>query len=128
MILCDTNILIEFYKGNTETTLTLKKIGQNNIAVSVITKAELLYGARDRQELDRINRHLEQCRCYHVTSDISELFIKLMRDYAPSHKPSIPDLLIAATAITHDLIVYTLNSKDFRFIDGVRLYSESKSD
>jgi tRNA(fMet)-specific endonuclease VapC len=40
MILCDTNILIEFYKGNTATTQTLKAIGQNNIAVSVITKAE----------------------------------------------------------------------------------------
>ena len=38
MILCDTNILIEFYKGNPSVVQTLKTIGAANIAVSVITK------------------------------------------------------------------------------------------
>lgn len=51
MILCDTNILIEYYKANPIVLQALKLIGDSNIAVSVITKAELFYGAKNKQEL-----------------------------------------------------------------------------
>lgn len=51
MILCDTNILIEIYKGNMTIVEIVKKIGQENIAISDVTRAELLYGARDKKEL-----------------------------------------------------------------------------
>jgi predicted nucleic acid-binding protein len=53
MILCDTNILIEFYKGNEPITTTLRTIGIPNLAVSVITAGELYYGARNKQELKK---------------------------------------------------------------------------
>lgn len=51
MILCDTNILIEIYKGNTFIIDTVKKIGQEKIAVSDVTTAELYFGARNKEEL-----------------------------------------------------------------------------
>jgi predicted nucleic acid-binding protein len=122
MILCDTNILIEFYKGNPEIIQTLRTIGSTNIAVSVITKAELFYGARDKQELAKIERHLGQCHCYGLNPAISSLFIDLMRRYSLSHKASVPDMLIAATALSHDVALYTLNTKDFKFIPDLNLY------
>lgn len=123
MILCDTNILIELYKNNSPIIKTLQAIGKDNIAVSVITKAELLYGARNKQELTRIKRHLDYCHCYPLTADISGIFIELMANYSLSHKPSIPDMLIAATAINQDIELYTINTKDFKFIPAIRLYS-----
>ena len=122
MILCDTNILIDFYKGNPAIVQSLKTIGPANIAVSVITKAELFYGARDKQELAKIERHLEKCHCYGLNPAISTLFIDLMRRYSLSHKVAIPDMLIAATAISHDVTLYTLNTKDFKFIPDLNLY------
>ena len=122
MILCDTNILIEFYKGKPTVIQTLQHIGSADIAVSVITKAELFYGARDKQELVKIERHLSLCHCYGLDDAISILFIELMSRYSLSHKVSIPDMLIAATAISHELELYTLNSKDFKFIPGLNLY------
>lgn len=122
MILCDTNILIEFYKGNPAIIQTLRTIGPANIAVSTITKAELFHGARDKQELVKIERHLGQCHCYSLNPAISSLFIDLMRRYSLSHKVSIPDMLIAATAISHDVALYTLNTKDFKFIPDLNLY------
>jgi tRNA(fMet)-specific endonuclease VapC len=122
MILCDTNILIEFYKGNLTVIQTLQHMGSANIAVSVITKAELFYGARDKQELVKIERHLSLCRCYGLNDAISTLFIELMNRYSLSHKVSIPDMLIAATAISYELELYTLNSKDFKFIPELNLY------
>jgi tRNA(fMet)-specific endonuclease VapC len=51
MILCDTNILIEFYKGNQQIVDILHRIGPANMAVSVVTVGELFHGARDRREL-----------------------------------------------------------------------------
>jgi len=125
MILCDTNILIEFYKANSTVIQTLQSIGSANIAVSVITKAELFYGARDKQELLKIERHLSACHCYGLNDSISALFIEQMSYYSLSHRASIPDMLIAATAISHGFELYTLNTKDFKFIPELRLYSEA---
>lgn len=45
MILCDTNILIEFYKGDSKIVGTLQKIGLSNLAISAVTTGELYYGA-----------------------------------------------------------------------------------
>lgn len=121
-VLCDTNILIEYYKDNATVLQQLKQIGANNIAVSVITKAELFYGARDKQELIKLERHLSFCHCYQLDGEVSLLFADLMKTYALSHRVSIPDMLIAATAIVHNLPLYTLNTKDFRFIPNIHLY------
>jgi hypothetical protein len=88
MILCDTNILIEFYKN----------------------------------ELNRIQKHLDLLQNIPIDRLISEQFIQLMANYSLSHKLTIPDALIADTALVKDLKLYTLNIKDFRFIENLRLY------
>jgi predicted nucleic acid-binding protein len=121
-ILCDTNILIEYYKNNADVLQQLKTIGAANIAVSVITQAELFYGARNKQELQMLERHLSFCYCYQVDTKISELFAQLMKTYSLSHRATIADMLIAATAVVHAVPLYTLNVKDFRFIPNIQLY------
>ncbi len=45
MILCDTDVFIEFYKNSARTVQELRAIGQIHIAVSAITQAELYFGA-----------------------------------------------------------------------------------
>jgi tRNA(fMet)-specific endonuclease VapC len=121
-VLCDTNILIEYYKANSVVLQQLKKICASNIAISVITKAELFYGAKNKQELLMIERHLSFCHCYPLNTQVSLLFAELMKTFALSHRSSIPDMLIAATAIVHDAPLLTLNVKDFCFIPDIRLY------
>jgi tRNA(fMet)-specific endonuclease VapC len=122
MILCDTNILIEFYKNNPNIVQELRRIGSSNLAISVITKAELYYGAINKPELNQIKKHLDLISNIPLTQVISAQFIQLMTDYSLSHKLTIPDALIAATAITQDLELYTLNIKDFRFIKDLKIY------
>lgn len=123
MILCDTNIFIEFYKKNESIIQSLHVIGKENIAISVITEAELLYGALNSQELRKLQKHLAMCHNYPLSREVSKVFIELMNRYALSHRPSIPDLLIGATAIVNNLELFTLNTKDFRFIPEIKLYS-----
>lgn len=122
MILCDTNILVEFYKNNSNVVQELRLIGLNNLAISVITQAELYYGALNKNELNKIKKHLALLNLYTLDANISNQFINLMETYSLSHKLTIPDALIASTALVHQLVLYTLNYNDFRYITGLTLY------
>lgn len=56
MILCDTNILIELYKNNANVTHALRSVGPENLAISVVTQAEMYFGALDRAEMQQIKK------------------------------------------------------------------------
>jgi predicted nucleic acid-binding protein len=125
MILCDTNILIEFYKNNPQIVQELRHIGQSQLAISVVTQAELYFGALNKAELRKIKQHLSLLHLLPIDVPISGQFLQLMETYSLSHKLSLPDALIAAAALLHDLELYTLNVKDFRFIPNLKLYRTS---
>lgn len=122
MILCDTNILIEFFKNNATVSQELRQIGSAELAVSVITMAELFYGARDKAELRTIQTRLAVLKQIELDLETSAIFVELMGKYVLSHRLSLPDALIAATALRHDAVLYTFNLKDFKYIPGLRLY------
>lgn len=122
MILCDTNILIEFYKNNSGVISVMRGVGLPNLAVSVITIGELYYGARDSRELTKIKKHLSSLNQIAVDEETSEITLSLLETYALSHRLSLPDAIIAATALRHSIELYTLNLKDFRYIDGLSIY------
>ena len=122
MILCDTNILIDFYKGNSNIINELQKAVLDNLAVSVITAGELYFGARDKQELMKMRKHLSLMKQISLDTNSSNQFLALLEEFALSHRLSVPDALIAATALSQNLPLYTLDVKDFRFIPGLELY------
>ncbi|MBD2571422.1 type II toxin-antitoxin system VapC family toxin [Anabaena lutea FACHB-196] len=100
----------------------LSRIGLHQLAVSAITQAELYYGAINNVELKKIKKHLGLLHIFSVDVMVSTQFIELMEIYSLSHKLSIPDALIASTALVHNIDLYTLNFKDFRFIEGLNLH------
>jgi tRNA(fMet)-specific endonuclease VapC len=123
MILCDTNILIEFYNNNPSVIQNLRGVGQENLAISAITQAELYYGALNKRELQRIKKHLSLLHLYHVDIAISNLSLELLETYVLGNKLSLPDAVISATALVHDVELYTLNLKDFRYIPNLKIYA-----
>ena len=122
VVLCDTNILIEFYKGNNNVLKSLEEIGQNNIVISIITAGELIYGALNKKELSIIRKDISFLTSYPLNQDICDVFIELMVKYSLSHKLSLPDAFIAATAIAKDVPLFTLNQKDFKYIKDLRMW------
>ncbi len=123
VVLCDTNILIEFYKNNQKIVAVLRDIGAENIAISAVTAGELLFGALNKKEVQTIKRDIEHLILMHINDLISEKYIELMLQYSKSHGLAIPDALIAATALVNNVSLYTLNRKDFIFIAGLTLYN-----
>jgi predicted nucleic acid-binding protein len=122
MVLCDTNIFIEVYRQNLAIRLELEKIGDNNIAVSDITRAELFYGAINKAELQKIRDDMSCIVSLPIKTKISQIAVDLVAQYCLSHKLDIEDALIAATAIYYDMDFFTLNLKDFRFLPDIKLY------
>jgi predicted nucleic acid-binding protein len=124
MILCDTDIFIEAFKNNTLATGSLRRIGFQNIALSAISLMELYFGALNKRELAKIKSRLQKLEIINLDQKITETAINMIERYAKSHGLHIPDALIAATAICKGMQLLTYNVKDFKFIEGIRLYSE----
>jgi len=123
MIFLDTNILIDYYRGQETIREQLHQIGFSELGISVITPMELYYGARNKQELLRLKHSLTSLHIFYLTTSISQRALHLIELFAKSHTLQIPDALIAATAIDHDLPLFTLNTKDFQFIPDITLYT-----
>jgi len=121
VIVLDTNILIEVFKGNEEIINAVVDAGPDNISLSSISAMELYYGALNKLELQRIHKYLGSFRIVHISVAISETATTLITRYAKSHNLQIPDALIAATAIESQSELLTLNTRDFRFIHGLSL-------
>jgi len=122
MILCDTDVIIEILKGNEKIIKTIESIGLENIAISSITVMELYFGALNKNELDKIKKHLKALNIVHFDNDVSELAVSMIESYSKSHGLQIPDAIIAATTLLLEMKLLTLNLKDFRYIDGLKLH------
>jgi len=122
IVVCDTNIIIEALKQNEAVVGEIKKIGINNIAISVLTIAELLFGARDKKEYNKIKKYIDYIRIIPLNQEICEIFIEHIDKYALSHRIGIPDTFIASTVLFYETELYTLNKKDFNFIPNIKLY------
>ena len=122
MILCDTDVYIEYFKGKANAKSVFDKIGVSNIAISAVTVMELYYGALNARELAKIKEAISTLRLVLIDAEVCQEAIDLMERYSKSHGLRIPDALIAATAITHSSPLLTYNSRDFQFIADVQLY------
>jgi predicted nucleic acid-binding protein len=122
MIVCDTNILIEIYRNNIGVIAAVAAIGQENIAISDVTRAELFVGALNKRELNTLIKDTNRLHILPLEREISTLSISLLTKYYLSHGLDFHDALIAATVIHHRTPLFTLNMKDFAFIPDVQLF------
>jgi predicted nucleic acid-binding protein len=123
VVLVDTDVIVEFLKGSAEATRSLSEIGARNIAISAITRMELLVGAQNNRELARIEKAISAIQEIPISEPVSRGATSLIKRYAKSHGLKIPDGIIAATAIEQEIRLFTYNVRDFKFIEGLTLHS-----
>jgi predicted nucleic acid-binding protein len=68
MVLVDTNVIIEAFKGAQETIELLERIGLKNLVVSTITQMELYIGALNKNELNLIRNRLNNIKILDINS------------------------------------------------------------
>jgi predicted nucleic acid-binding protein len=122
MILLDTCILIEHYRGTNPEISGFLDSCTEAMCISAITDMEIAYGVRNKCELQQHQKLLEvlNIRILDINEAISANARQWVRDYGLSHTLHLADALIAATADHHALTLYTFNRKDFRFL-GISL-------
>jgi len=128
-IICDTDILIDYWDTSNPRHTRTKEIlenhiGLNNVVLSAITKMELLLGATNKADLNQLNKKLLRFNIALINNDITLTAFDLLRTYNLSHGLKIPDCIIASTVIITNLELFTYNIKDFTFIRKLKLYSD----
>jgi predicted nucleic acid-binding protein len=119
--LCDTNVLIEYLRGNAAIRDRLLRDKAGGLAIPAIALMELLVGARNQNEIRLIKKTFKDYCVIEINETISTLARRLIESYGKSRGLLIPDALIAAAAITRKLPLYTLNLADFQFIPQLKL-------
>src|SRR6201986_4485390 len=109
MVIFDTDILIELYRGNLAVREEVLRIHSNVFYISSITAAEFMVGAKDKADFKRIEKQLSKYTLIPINTEISDIFIDLFKSLTLSHRPGIADTLIAATALYYHLPLYTNN-------------------
>ncbi len=119
--LIDSNIWI-YALGNISEIIELftNIYNDNNGGYSFITEIEILgYKKIESNELSKLKKMLDLSNKYDMTNDILKRTIKLRQNYSIK----TPDAIIAATALTNDLILVTRNTKDFNKIKELKLFN-----
>ena len=116
--LLDSDWLIDALVGVPSTLANIDELGRHLVGVSIVSHGELLEGAYAHldpaSELVRYRVFLSRFPMLPLTGSIMERFGKLRYDLRRQGQ-LIPDLdlLIAATAIDHDLALATRNLRHF---------------
>lgn len=107
-VLVDTDIFIDHLRGAAEL-----KPGRHRLHYSVITRAELFAGSTGTELAVRV---LAPFREISVDRAVAERAGRIRRESGLR----MPDALIAATAIEHNLGLVTRNAKHFEVVRGLR--------
>lgn len=131
MIVCDTDVMIDYLDRNSLRHVQVKKCidswPDTHWVLSVITCMELILGVANKVHQDKVFKGLSRFNVLHITTPISALAYDLSRKYSLSHGIGLGDSLIAATCLIDDLPLYTYNQKHFKFLPELELYTPNFS-
>jgi len=125
--LLDTCVVSDFVKGEPNTSQRLKSISPEDIAISSITSMELKYGlAINPQKAVKIqaliNSFLDSVTILPFGKEEAKQTAQIRSFLKQAGTPiGAYDVLIAATAVTHKLILVTANVREFERISNLQI-------
>ena len=118
-ILIDTDVMIDYLRGNEKAVSFLRKHA-DHIALSSITVAELYAGVRNGAEEETLDALMALFRIVPVTGQNAKLGGLLKRTFGRSHGVGLADAIIAATAQLENAELATLNTKHYPMLAGLK--------
>lgn len=118
-LLVDTDVLVDCLRGLGPAVAFVKKHA-DRVLLSAIVVAELYAGVKGDREQEGLDGLVTAFPVIPVTADIARAGGLLRRSYGKSHGVSLPDALLAATALTEKADLATLNVKHYPMIHGLK--------
>ena len=131
MYLLDTDIVIYSLKGHSAVKKNLERNLHAALKISIVTLIELYYGAYKSQKvasnIGKIKRIEDAVEIIALGRESAEIFAMLKADLEKSGIPLDDfDLILAACALSHDLVLVTNNVKHFQRIQGLKFENWAK--
>jgi predicted nucleic acid-binding protein len=118
-VLVDTDVLIDYLRGNDKAVTFIDKFS-SHIILSSIVLAELYAGVKGTNELSVLNNFVSLFRIVSIDSDIAKAGGLYKRDFGKSHGVGLADAILAATADKENAKLKTLNVKHYPMIKGLK--------
>lgn len=125
-LLVDTNVCIAWIKGDPTVREAWLSTEPQDVVLSSVVRAELVFGARHSQHVDANLRRLEaffsELKSLPFDDAAADEYGLLRAQLAAAGTPIGPnDLMIAASALAYDLTVVTRNAREFARVPGLRV-------
>ena len=119
----DTSIIIDHLRKKIKKKSQLYKIiDSHNLFTSTITLYELFAGATNEKKREDINDFIILVNVLPFTREAAERAGEIYLSLRNKNEIiDVRDILIGATAVTHNLPLMTLNVKHFERIEGLRI-------
>ncbi len=126
MYLLDTDHCVFLLRKDQSVKRRLRARRREEAFVSIVSVCELYFGAfwskRPEENLAEVRRLVGRLRVLPLTDATAERFGRLKAElWRAGQKLDDPDLLIAATALDHELTLVTHNKAHYQRIPGLRL-------
>jgi tRNA(fMet)-specific endonuclease VapC len=124
MILVDTSVLIDYFrKQNKEKVILFELFSQKeDLAISVITKYELMIGSNKLQD-SFWNTLLDSIKIFSLDEAIVDETILIKKELkVKNNEIGLADMIIAATARFNKIKLITLNYNHFKKVTNLKVY------
>lgn len=116
-MLVDTDVLIWYLKGNEKARDAVESLP--GFSISVVTYMELVQGMRNQLELKELRRGLRawKSEILYIDEEISSKAMFLVERHFLSDSMRLADALLASTALTHGIAIFTANDKHYKAVN-----------
>jgi tRNA(fMet)-specific endonuclease VapC len=128
--LVDSDWVADYLKGRQQAVDLIARLGEEGLAISMITFGEIyegiFYGGNPRENERGFLQFLRFVDVLPLNRLVMKRFARIRGELR--HRGQLigdPDLLIAATALQHDLTLLTRNLSHFQRVPELKLYSSS---
>jgi hypothetical protein len=120
LLLIDTDVLVDYLRGQADAVAYIDAL-TTPLLVSAITVAELNSGVREGAERQALDQFLTALHIVPVDQAIAVQGGVFRRDFGRSHGIGLADAMIAATAVSRQARLVTLNKKHFPMLVDVEV-------